>query len=68
MMIQHISSDGRYEIIDEQTYFAVLILSKLCTSQVHIEGEGVGFIVSCLGPFFSGVRFEVQVMRRNFCK
>jgi hypothetical protein len=42
--------------------------------EVHIEGEGVGFILSCLGPLFSGVRFEVQVlavltlifMRSNF--
>ena len=30
--------------------------------EVHIEGEGVGFILSCLGPLFSGVRFEVQVI------
>jgi hypothetical protein len=31
--------------------------------EVFVEGEGVGHIASCLGPYFSGVRFEVQVSR-----
>lgn len=62
MMIQLISLDGRYEITVELVLqFVFLTHSKFCASQVHIEGEGVGFILSCLGPFFSGVRFEVQV-------
>jgi hypothetical protein len=29
--------------------------------EVFIEHLGVGHIVSCLGPYFSGVRFQVQV-------
>jgi hypothetical protein len=37
-------------------------------AQVHVEGEGVGCIISCLGPFFSGVRFEVQVIHISFLK